>query len=72
MAYDQIWRPRPLPKPLEEMSAAELQDWYDELMDMVGGRERERIEAPGQISTEPFTAARQHVYRRLLLFRTGS
>jgi len=49
------------------MNLTELRAWYDELMDGVLPRERERVEAPGQITSEPFTAARQQVYRRLLL-----
>ena len=65
----QVWRPKPIPKPLEAMNLTELRAWYDELMDGVLPRERERVEAPGQITSEPFIAARQQVYRRLLLVR---
>lgn len=72
MASERLWRPKPIPKPLEEMNLRELQAWYEYLMDQVIDRNRERVEAPGPITTDPFIAARQHVYRRLEQVRAGS
>lgn len=71
MAQKQIWRPKALPKPLEDMNLSELQAWYAYLMDQVDNREREQVEAPGPVTTDPFIAARQHVFRRLEQVRAG-